>query len=54
MVRLADRTADWIEREIHDYFAVDFIGRDKLAPLVLRSDDRPGLFNWNNHKGGEQ
>jgi hypothetical protein len=46
--------ADWIEREIHDYFAVDFIGRDKLDPLVLRSDDRPGLFNWNSHEGGEQ
>lgn len=46
--------ADWIEREIHDYFAVDFTGRDNLDPLVLRSGDRPGLFNWNNHEGGEQ
>ena len=37
--------ADWIEREIHDYFGVDFAGRD-MAPLVLRPGDRPGIFRW--------
>lgn len=46
--------ADWIEREIHDYFAVDFIGRKDLDPLVLRPDDPPGLFKWNSNGGGEQ
>jgi len=47
--------ADWIEREIHDYFAVDFIGRvDGLDPLVLRPGDSPGLFQWNGPAGGEQ
>lgn len=43
--------ADWIEREIHDYFAVDFAGRDDLEPLVLRQDDRPGLFDWDGSDG---
>jgi hypothetical protein len=46
--------ADWIEREIHDYFAVDFIGREELPPLVLRSGDPPGLFHWNGHTGGQE
>jgi NADH:ubiquinone oxidoreductase subunit C len=39
--------ADWIEREVKDYFAVDFSGRENLAPLVLRKGDHPGLFHWN-------
>ena len=34
--------ADWVEREIHDYFAVDFLGRD-LEPLMLCADDKPGF-----------
>jgi NADH:ubiquinone oxidoreductase subunit C len=38
--------ADWIEREIHDYFAVDFAGR-KLPTLVLSEKDPPGIFSWN-------
>lgn len=46
--------ADWIEREIHDYFAVDFIGREDLPPLVLRPGDPPGLFHWNGHEGGQE
>jgi Ni,Fe-hydrogenase III component G len=46
--------ADWIEREIHDYFAVDFVGRTDLLPLVLRPGDRPGLFLRNDREGGEQ
>ena len=45
--------ADWIEREIRDYFAVDFIGRGDSQPLVLRPDDPPGLFHWNGDEGGE-
>jgi hypothetical protein len=47
--------ANWIEREIHDYFAVDFVGReDKLDPLVLRPGDSPGLFQWDGQEGGKQ
>lgn len=47
--------ADWIEREIHDYFAVDFTGREAgLDPLVLRPGDLSGLFEWNGPEGGEQ
>ena len=43
--------ADWIEREIHDYFAVNFTGREDLAPLLLHPDDPPGMFHWNSRKG---
>jgi Ni,Fe-hydrogenase III component G len=46
--------ADWIEREVHDYFAVDFSGRQDLRPLVLRSGDPPGLFHWNGGEGGSE
>jgi Ni,Fe-hydrogenase III component G len=46
--------ADWIEREVHDYFATDFMGREDLRPLVLRSGDQAGLFHWNGHEGGER
>jgi NADH:ubiquinone oxidoreductase subunit C len=48
--------ADWIEREIHDYFAVNFAGRE-LPPLVMSGQDPPGIFSWNfqwNGKGGGQ
>jgi Ni,Fe-hydrogenase III component G len=45
--------ADWVEREIYDYFAVDFIGREDTPPLVLRPDDPPGLFNQNGNEGGQ-
>jgi len=34
--------ANWIEREIHEYFAVDFRGRD-YQPLFLRQGDKPGV-----------
>ena len=33
---------DWIEREIHEGFAVDFLGRE-YEPLLLRVGDIPGL-----------
>jgi hypothetical protein len=33
---------DWIEREIHEGFAVDFIGR-AYEPLLLRQGDKPGV-----------
>jgi Ni,Fe-hydrogenase III component G len=35
--------ADWIEREVHEYFAVEFTGRDNTKPLMLRSGLLPGL-----------
>lgn len=35
--------ADWAEREIHDYFAVAFSGRDAMQPLMLRVGDTPGV-----------
>ena len=34
--------ADWIEREIHEYFAVEFGGR-QTEPLFLRPGTPPGL-----------
>jgi hypothetical protein len=33
---------DWIEREIHEGFAVDFLGRE-YEPLLLREGDKPGV-----------
>jgi Ni,Fe-hydrogenase III component G len=33
---------DWIEREIHEGFAIDFAGRD-YEPLLLRPGDKPGV-----------
>lgn len=33
---------DWIEREIHEGFAVDFLGR-AYEPLLLRTGDIPGV-----------
>jgi hypothetical protein len=33
---------DWIERETHEGFAVDFIGRE-YEPLLLRQGDTPGV-----------
>jgi hypothetical protein len=34
--------ANWIEREIHEYYAVDFIGRE-YELLFLRQGDKPGV-----------
>jgi len=34
--------ANWIEREIHEYFAIDFIGR-KCEPLFLRAGEELGV-----------
>jgi hypothetical protein len=35
--------ADWIELEIHDYYGVNFTGRD-LPSLMLNEHDRAGIF----------
>jgi len=34
--------ADWIEREVHEGFAIVFTGRD-YQPLLLREGDTPGV-----------
>jgi NADH:ubiquinone oxidoreductase subunit C len=34
--------ADWIEREVHEGFAIDFTGRE-YEPLLLRTGDKPGV-----------
>ena len=44
--------SDWMEREIHDYFAVQFDGRE-LPPLYLFPEDSPGILlnhSRDNHK----
>jgi len=35
--------ADWVEREIHEYFAVDFTGRTITDPLMTRPGDPLGI-----------
>jgi len=45
--------ADWIEREIHDYFSVNFSGRE-LPTLVLNGQDPPGIFSWNFQWKGKE
>jgi len=34
--------ADWIEREVHEGFAIEFTGRE-YEPLLLRKGDKPGV-----------
>ena len=34
--------ADWIEREIHEEYGIDFTGRE-YEPLLLRRGDTPGV-----------
>jgi NADH-quinone oxidoreductase subunit C len=38
------RPASWIEREIHDFFAVDFIGHPNLVPLLRPAEVKEGFF----------
>jgi hypothetical protein len=42
--------ADWVEREIHDYFKVEFLGRIDTKRLMTREGDPQGMFC----KGGTQ
>jgi NADH:ubiquinone oxidoreductase subunit C len=35
--------ADWVERETHEYFAVEFIGRENTKPLMTRAGDPIGI-----------
>ena len=34
--------ADWIEREVHEEYSIDFTGR-AYEPLLLRQGDKPGV-----------
>jgi NADH:ubiquinone oxidoreductase subunit C len=34
--------ADWIEREIHEEYGIEFTGRE-YEPLLLRAGDTPGV-----------
>jgi len=38
------RAASWIEREIHDFFGVRFVGHPNLAPLLRPAELREGFF----------
>ena len=38
------RPAAWIEREIHDFFATDFIGHPNLIPLIRPPELKDGFF----------
>lgn len=37
--------ADWVERELGDYFALTFDGRPEMQPLMLTAGDAPGFFS---------
>jgi len=43
--------ADWVERETHEYFAVEFDGRESTKPLMTRAGDPIGI---NLHKEAVQ
>ncbi len=43
---------DWIEREIHEGFAIDFIGRE-YEPLLLKPGDKIGV-NMRGARGRRQ
>lgn len=36
--------SDWAEREIREYYGVEFSGRSSTPPLMLREGDPVGLF----------
>ena len=38
------RPASWIEREIHDFFAVNFVGHPNLVPLLRPASLKDGFF----------
>ena len=43
--------ADWVEREIRDYYGPEFDGRETTPPLMLREGDPPGLFTRTRGQG---
>lgn len=45
--------AEWVERETHDYYALEFLGRDDTPALMLRPGDEAGLFSRTQELGRE-
>jgi hypothetical protein len=43
--------ADWAEREIRDYYGLDFVGRAQTPTLMLREGDPVGLFSRTGELG---
>jgi NADH:ubiquinone oxidoreductase subunit C len=43
--------ADWVEREIRDYYALEFEGRAETPTLMLQDGDEPGLFSRTSKLG---
>ena len=46
--------ADWVEREVRDYYALEFEGRAETPTLMLRAGDRPGLFSRTSEMGRDK
>jgi NADH:ubiquinone oxidoreductase subunit C len=36
--------ADWIERELHEYMAIEFEGEEASKPLFLKHGEEPGMM----------
>ncbi|HET9654157.1 MAG TPA: NADH-quinone oxidoreductase subunit C [Kineosporiaceae bacterium] len=45
--------ADWAEREIRDYYGLEFTGRTRTPTLMLREGDPAGLFSRTADVGRE-
>jgi NADH:ubiquinone oxidoreductase subunit C len=45
--------ADWVERELRDYYALVFEGRAETPTLMLLEGDEPGLFSRTSAAGRE-
>jgi hypothetical protein len=43
--------ADWVEREIRDYYGLEFEGRAETPTLMLLEGDEPGLFTRTSELG---
>lgn len=46
--------ADWVERELRDYYAIEFLGRDETPTLMLRDGDEAGLFSRTQELGRDR
>jgi NADH:ubiquinone oxidoreductase subunit C len=48
------RPASWIERELHDFFAVTFTGHPNLSPLIRPPQLKDGFFREPSDAADEQ